>query len=234
MIRQVIGGMIAAGLVVGALIVVGVIPLSDIPSIGSQTHDTILSDQDNDKIPTQENARTTNGAAQKIFVTRPYPVNWRQELNRSRLEVRIFEQIEKTRTEHILSSPELEVGTNLAEAATKHSVKMAKANTVSHQLPGELSLRARLNTVGAGYPHIAEIVDAIWVYHSVNHTDRTNPYSGNETAIARRLVDQWMQSPQQREILLNEEYTAAGVGVAFHKANTGIKIYVTVDFGGTG
>lgn len=84
---------------------------------------------------------------------------------------------------------------NLRKAARKHSDKMAAANTLSHQLPGEPSLGTRITR--AGYTNWRAVAENVaYGYPS--------PAS---------MMKAWMNSPGHRKNILNCSYRHLGVGV---------------------
>jgi uncharacterized protein YkwD len=81
----------------------------------------------------------------------------------------------------------------LAAAARHHAQLMVRANTLSHQLPGEPALDQRAADAGAKYAMIAE-----------NVAIGPNPEA---------MHDGWMHSPGHRHNILNGELTAIGIAV---------------------
>jgi uncharacterized protein YkwD len=81
----------------------------------------------------------------------------------------------------------------LAAAARQHAERMAMQNTLSHQLPGELSLEERARQAGARYSVIAE-----------NVAEGPSP---------EEIHAGWMQSPPHRANLLDRDLTALGIAV---------------------
>jgi len=81
----------------------------------------------------------------------------------------------------------------LAAAARQHALRMAKANQLSHQLPGEPPLQDRARHEGARFSTIAENVA--------------------EGPSIPGLHTQWMNSPPHRANLLDPELNAVGIAV---------------------
>jgi hypothetical protein len=81
----------------------------------------------------------------------------------------------------------------LANAARQHALMMARASTLSHQLPGELPLQQRATQSGARFRVIAE-----------NVAEGPNPYG---------MHAQWMNSPPHRANLLANDLNAVGIAV---------------------
>jgi uncharacterized protein YkwD len=82
---------------------------------------------------------------------------------------------------------------SLAAAAQQHAQRMAQANTLSHQFPGELPLQQRATQSGARFSLIAENIA--------------------EGPSANNLHQQWMNSPPHRANLLDPELNAVGIAV---------------------
>lgn len=82
----------------------------------------------------------------------------------------------------------------LAEAAGQHARRMAEANTLSHQLPGEPALAERATRAGARFSALAENVA--------------------EGPSAQDIHRQWMNSPPHRANLLDPQLDSVGIAVA--------------------
>jgi uncharacterized protein YkwD len=81
----------------------------------------------------------------------------------------------------------------LASAAHQHALRMAKANTLSHQLPGEPPMQDRARRAGAHFSMVAE-----------------NVAQGPNVP---GLHTQWMNSPPHRANLLDPQLNAIGISV---------------------
>lgn len=81
----------------------------------------------------------------------------------------------------------------LATAAHQHALRMAKANTLSHQLPGEPPMQDRARRAGAHFSMVAE-----------------NVAQGPSVP---GLHKQWMNSPPHRANLLDPQLNAMGISV---------------------
>lgn len=97
----------------------------------------------------------------------------------------------------------------LGRAAQKHTNKMADRDQLSHQLPGEPSLGARVTREGYRWSLVGE-----------------NVLVGPTTA--RAAVRAWMSSAPHRRNILNCRYRHIGVGIA--TAGSG-RVYWTQVFG---
>lgn len=103
----------------------------------------------------------------------------------------------------------LRVNSDLRQAARTHSKRMASANTMSHQLPGELSLGRRITRAGyLGWTRVAENIAA-----------------GYTTAGSATRA--WWASASHHRNIVDCTLREIGVGVVFN----GLRMYWTVDFG---
>jgi hypothetical protein len=90
--------------------------------------------------------------------------------------------------------PALKWNDALASAARQHALRMARQNKLSHQLPGEPDLTARVAQVGARFTSIAENVA--------------------EGPNATSIHEQWMKSPPHQKNLLDPQLDSIGIAVA--------------------
>lgn len=94
----------------------------------------------------------------------------------------------------------------LAAAAHQHALRMAQANTLSHQLPGEPPMQDRARHAGARFTLIAENVA--------------------EGPTVEGLHRQWMNSPPHRANLLDPQLNAVGISVV----QAGNMLFAVEDF----
>jgi uncharacterized protein YkwD len=85
---------------------------------------------------------------------------------------------------------------SLARAAAQHASAMARKNYLSHQFPGEPALPSRASHAGVYFISLSE-----------------NVAQGPDAA---NISDQWVQSPEHRQNLLDPDMNVIGVGVAEH------------------
>lgn len=103
----------------------------------------------------------------------------------------------------------LKVNGDLRQAARTHSKRMATAQSMSHQLPGELSLGRRITRAGyLGWTRVAENIAA-----------------GYTTAGS--VTRAWWASTSHKRNITDCTLREVGVGVVFN----GLRMYWTVDFG---
>jgi uncharacterized protein YkwD len=82
----------------------------------------------------------------------------------------------------------------LAKAAHQHAEAMAGQNTLSHQLPGEVSLPARVGRAGVQFISLSENV-------------AQGPTAAN-------IYEQWKNSPNHRANILDSDMDTVGIGIA--------------------
>jgi len=82
----------------------------------------------------------------------------------------------------------------LAAAAQQHALRMARENTLSHQLPGEAGLKQRIAQHGGHFASMAENIA--------------------EGPSAATIHEEWMKSPPHRANLMDPQLDSVGVGVA--------------------
>ncbi len=94
----------------------------------------------------------------------------------------------------------LSIDSQLDQAANFHNDEMVRADTMSHQLPGEANLGERVSATGYSWTRVAENVAAGY----------TTPEA---------VVEGWMNSPGHRENILNPEFIHIGIGYEYAPDN---------------
>jgi uncharacterized protein YkwD len=110
----------------------------------------------------------------------------------------LFDSLNRERTSRGLAA--LAWDQHLAAAAGEHAQRMADANTLEHQLPGEPDMKSRVSDAGARFAMVAE-----------------NIAVGSSPA---ELHAEWMHSPGHRANILDPQLTA--VGIATVRASGGL------------
>jgi uncharacterized protein YkwD len=121
---------------------------------------------------------------------------------------KVIALVNKRRADHGCNP--LRANKAITRAARKHTRKMANANSLSHQLPGEPSLGQRLTN--AGYKHWRLVGE--------------NIAYGYPTP--KSVVRGWMNSPDHRQNILKCRFRDTGVGYATTAAGVA---FWTQDFG---
>lgn len=123
-------------------------------------------------------------------------------------ERQVIHRINAVRAEHGLAR--LAFGRKLSNAADRHSKRLQRSRTLSHQLPGEASLTGRLASAARAKP-IGEVV-----------------FFASRGTSSAAIVRAWMDSPGHRAVLLSTEFGRAGVGIRTGRGG----LYATVDVSG--
>ncbi|WGX96481.1 CAP domain-containing protein [Nocardioides sp. L-11A] len=123
----------------------------------------------------------------------------------ARIEVRLLGRVNGVRRK--AGCRPLRPVDGLHGTALAHSAAMAAGRTLSHQVPGEASLRERI--AAAGYGDASRVGEVVAM----------GPMS------ARGAVKRWLASPPHRAVLLGCRFRLAGLGV--HAA--GRQLWWTVD-----
>ncbi len=123
-------------------------------------------------------------------------------------ERNVVHRINQVRIDHGLRPLDLTPG--LSRAADRHSRWQARSRTLSHRLPGERDLTARLRKPAGGAP-VGEVI--FW------------STGGSRSA---QLVRAWMDSPGHRATLLSSSFSRAGIGIRAGRGG----LYATIDVAG--
>ncbi|WP_459192291.1 CAP domain-containing protein [Halosimplex sp. J119] len=159
-------------------------------------------------------------------------------LDISKVEYAVHNRVNEIRTGRNLSR--LRMAPKLRSAARYHSRDMADSGYFAHTSPdGEtradryerVEFQCRVDTgVGNEYVTGAENIAYTWANVTVESDDGTVSYGGNETAIGRGIVAQWMDSEGHRDNLLREYWEYEGIGVATADVDGETKVYATQNF----
>jgi uncharacterized protein YkwD len=127
--------------------------------------------------------------------------------------------------EHLLNSeraahhlPALSMRTALLHSARNHNLAMARADTMSHQLPGEPGLASRITAAGYKWHYAGENIG----WNSIMDT----------TGVLQLEQIMYAEVPPNdghRLNILNTHYTNVGIDVYLDTAHD--KVWLTVDFG---
>jgi uncharacterized protein YkwD len=126
--------------------------------------------------------------------------------------MQVFWQINRERNSHGIAS--LAGNNSLLVAAARHNAYMAKYNTLSHQLPGELSLGARITAAGYKWRAVGENIGV------------TQDWTLNGLLT---LATMMYNDPAHRANILSTTYRNIGVSVYMDGAHH--KAWLTEDFG---
>lgn len=150
-------------------------------------------------------------------------------LNQNEIERAVRQFVNQERTDRGL--PRLVKNDRIKAAARHHSDDMAMKGYFAHTSPSGEDVEDRFRQFGVGCNGGAENI-ALTLADSDLRTEGGDvvDYNGNETAIAKGLVRQWMNSPGHRDIILTPRLRATGVGVAVTDSENGTEVIATQNF----
>ena len=136
-------------------------------------------------------------------------------LNETRIRQAVHARVNELRADRRITR--LQYSQRIATRAEEHSETMADTRRLEGS---EAETQYGCATVGEniGYTYASQRIAVEGDY--VN-------YDGNETKIARGIVRQWMNSPRNQDVLLEEAFTSEGIGVATVNTDEGQRVYVT-------
>ena len=126
-------------------------------------------------------------------------------------ETEMLRRINQLRDENGLEA--LELSQPLGTASQVKASEMAEQDYLAHESPDGQTPRELLEQIGYTY----------------NTTIGENIAAGQEGA--ESTFEQWLNSPEHREIMLGEEFNAVGIGRA-HNADANYDWYWAAEFGG--
>jgi uncharacterized protein YkwD len=124
-------------------------------------------------------------------------------------ERNVIHRINLIRRDHGLSA--LNATGSLTRAADRHSRRLLRSRTLTHQLPGEASVANRLASA-ARHKKVGETV-----------------FFASRGGGSASIVRAWMDSPPHRAVLLSGDFSKAGVGIRAGRGG----VYVTADVAGS-
>ena len=158
------------------------------------------------------------------------------ELNGTRIEYLVHEEINEERVEHNRSK--LAFDTELRPVARYHSADMAERNYFAHVGPGGETLgdryamfnyRCRVPTGGFQYATGGENILYTYYDATVRMDDRSVRYDTPEE-LAEGIVNGWMNSTSHRENLLKPYWRQEAIGVYVERQDGRTRVYATQNF----
>jgi uncharacterized protein YkwD len=158
-------------------------------------------------------------------------------LDRGEIEREVHRYINKERSRRGLST--LSYDTGLQEIARYHSEDMATELYFAHESPeGEtmsdrydrFGYECRVEISGDRYATGAENIAYTYADSNVQTESGLENYGNNETAIARGLVSQWMNSSGHRENILRPYWKSEAIGIAIEDVDGETRVYATQNF----
>lgn len=151
------------------------------------------------------------------------------ELNRTKIELLIHQQINQERANRGLSK--LKFDTELWNIARYHSRDMGEQEYYSHVSPSGEDMADRYQNFGyncrvptAGNEYLTGAENIAYIYRE------GWSYSGNETLVASIFVDEWMNSKEHRENILTENWENHGAGAYVVEEGSKKTVYATQNF----
>jgi uncharacterized protein YkwD len=136
--------------------------------------------------------------------------------SRSDWAAAVLDRLNAQRASHGL--PALTSNAKLAAAAHAHNVKMADANSLSHQLPGEAGLGARISAAGYSWSSVGENV--AW---------NSNRSQAGVLALQDSMYNETPPDDGHRRNILSTGFTEVGIDVIEDTAHG--KVWLVTDFG---
>ena len=132
------------------------------------------------------------------------------------MQINLLKAMNRERSWHSL--PPLRMSTKLQASAKAHNVRMAKANTMSHLLPGEPDLGTRIKSVGYNWRWCGEnIAWTTWIAMDGLYW------------LQRKMYNEVAPNDGHRRIILSTKYKDVGISVYYDSAHG--KLWLTQDFG---
>jgi uncharacterized protein YkwD len=128
----------------------------------------------------------------------------------------VLAELNAERANHGLRA--LKMNSKLTSAAHSHSLAMAKANTLSHQLSGEAALGSRISAAGYRWSAVAE-----------NVAYSTSRSKSGVLAMQRMMYNEKPPDDGHRQNILNEAYVDVGIDVINDSVHG--KVWLVTDFG---
>mgnify|MGYP000601518419 CR=1 FL=1 len=159
------------------------------------------------------------------------------EIDVTLIERAIHDRVNEIRRDRGLST--LAADEDLAAIATYYSRRMAAEEFFSHTGPDGQTLLDRydrfgydcqVDTGGRRYVTGGENLAYTYAYTPVRTEGGVVSYGGNETRIARGIVEGWMNSPGHRENLLRPYWNREGIGVVLDPEDGKTQVVATQNF----
>jgi uncharacterized protein YkwD len=152
-----------------------------------------------------------------------------ETISSTAVERRVHELVNERRASNGLDA--LGYRDDLASVSRAHSEDMADRDFFSHGNPDGESITDRYGpTVWDTCSAYGENILYTYVDRTVR-SDALGTYEATTTdELAYYIVEGWMNSPGHRENILDETWTAEGIGVYFEDTRWGMRVYATQNF----
>jgi len=134
-------------------------------------------------------------------------------LNETGVESAVAEETDALRAANGLGR--VETNGSLSAAARRHAERMAHSRVVAHEVAGSVPY-SRYGWCADRGGYFGENVANTWYDRNIVYEEADVPtlHLSSEREVAEHLVRQWNDSEGHREAMLNDDWTAVGVGVA--------------------
>ena len=208
--------------------------IGDVQKLASDATETI-QDEISDRV-TVNDTQITIDIPDLEDITESLPIRTASGFDGLLIEDYVFEYINEERKKASVNPLERVPAIDII--ARDHSVDMGARGYFDHDTPEGLDPTDRGNL--AEYPcfkdygtyyteGLAENIAQDYTYSSYVTAGVTTSYTwyGNESVVARNMVDSWMGSPGHRQNILNGQYDRAGIGIAITEDE---EVYATQNF----
>lgn len=137
---------------------------------------------------------------------------------------RVHREVNERRANHGLEP--IDWDDTIASVARVHSVDMDERDYFAHENPDGDGPFDRFQEVGSYCRGYGENLAITWVGTDVRRGDEIERY-GTAAELAEGLVDQWMDSPEHRDAILEDDWDRGGVGI--HLTDEG-QVFATHNF----
>lgn len=121
----------------------------------------------------------------------------------------------------------------LARIARYHSWDMARRNYYSHESPDGDSAKDRYKRFGYDCDWgAAENIVKTWAFTDIKGPDGNTVQYTSAEELGRGIVEEWLNSPDHKDILMKSDWSVEGIGVWWVKDKTygGVRVYATQNF----
>lgn len=155
----------------------------------------------------------------------------RWDLNLTKVELLVIEEIEERRAEHGVEPVELHHDPRLTTLARNYSWYMGRNDRLSHYNEDGETFSERFERANytkcsgrnvRGGENLAETPFRGYFYNPDNDTPKPGTA---ESRLAEEIVEQWMGSPPHRALLLEDGLSTAGVGIYIPKNESRNRVF---------
>ncbi|MCD4739626.1 CAP domain-containing protein [archaeon] len=152
-----------------------------------------------------------------------------ETIDLQKLECDVHTKLNQERPDKLLMDIDLQ------RIARAHSRDMAENDffnytNLNRETPSQRAIKIGYNCTrdygNYSVPGIAESIAFVYHAKKIDEDGKVLEYNTHE-ALLEQIIDGWMENPQQKEMILSNNFTRVGIGTA---KGEGFKVYVTADF----